>query len=139
YKERKWDTRRMLSSGGMPSSHSSTVQLLPRASIYKRVDVSLCGGLESMSIRRIQGIGYGVLEFLGVDMISTDILKNHKKTVKNGQARTRESEEYKKKPKESKPKPEKSNPVNMVNKKSTNKRQDPKCFTLVLQVSKVQK
>ncbi|GJU01876.1 hypothetical protein Tco_1112214 [Tanacetum coccineum] len=29
----------------------------------------------------------------------TDISKNHKKTVKNGQARTRESEEYKKKPK----------------------------------------
>ncbi|GJS69720.1 putative ribonuclease H-like domain-containing protein [Tanacetum coccineum] len=28
----------------------------------------------------------------------TDISKNHKKTVKNGQARTRESEEYKKKP-----------------------------------------
>ncbi|GJT88738.1 hypothetical protein Tco_1070455 [Tanacetum coccineum] len=26
-------------------------------------------------------------------------IKNHKKTVKNGQARTRESEEYKKKPK----------------------------------------
>ncbi|PWA38698.1 acid phosphatase/vanadium-dependent haloperoxidase-related protein [Artemisia annua] len=28
YKERKWDTRRMLSSGGMPSSHSSTVTAL---------------------------------------------------------------------------------------------------------------
>ncbi|GKD62986.1 hypothetical protein Tco_1305094, partial [Tanacetum coccineum] len=41
-------------------------------------------------------------------------VKNHKKTVKNGQARTQESEELKKKPKiqkeakDSKPKPEKS-------------------------------
>ncbi|GJV79896.1 reverse transcriptase domain-containing protein [Tanacetum coccineum] len=32
-------------------------------------------------------------------LISTDISKYHKKPVKNGQARTRESEEYKKKPK----------------------------------------
>ncbi|GJT81395.1 hypothetical protein Tco_1055737 [Tanacetum coccineum] len=56
-------------------------------------------------------------------------IKNHKKTVKNGQARTRESEEYKKEAKESKPKPEKSNPQsNPVNKKSTNKRQNPKTF-----------
>ncbi|GKC70294.1 hypothetical protein Tco_1116177, partial [Tanacetum coccineum] len=30
-------------------------------------------------------------------------IRNHKKTVKNGQARTRESEEYKKKPKNQKP------------------------------------
>ncbi|GJW40681.1 hypothetical protein Tco_0066526, partial [Tanacetum coccineum] len=37
-------------------------------------------------------------------------IKNHKKTVKNGQARTRELEEYKKGAKDSKPKPEKSNP-----------------------------
>ncbi|KAI7750041.1 hypothetical protein M8C21_024015 [Ambrosia artemisiifolia] len=28
YKEKKWDTRRMLSSGGMPSSHSATVTSL---------------------------------------------------------------------------------------------------------------
>ncbi|KAI3504410.1 hypothetical protein L2E82_46142 [Cichorium intybus] len=28
FKERKWDTRRMLSSGGMPSSHSATVTAL---------------------------------------------------------------------------------------------------------------
>ncbi|KAJ0751347.1 hypothetical protein HanLR1_Chr05g0192491 [Helianthus annuus] len=25
FKEREWDTRRMLTSGGMPSSHSATV------------------------------------------------------------------------------------------------------------------
>ncbi|GKA28696.1 hypothetical protein Tco_0714941 [Tanacetum coccineum] len=31
-------------------------------------------------------------------LISMDMSKNHKKTVKNGKARTRESEEYKKKP-----------------------------------------
>ncbi|GKC16438.1 putative ribonuclease H-like domain-containing protein, partial [Tanacetum coccineum] len=46
-------------------------------------------------------------------------IKDHKKIVKNGQARTRESEEYKKKAKDSKPKPEKSNPVKHW---STNKR-----------------
>ncbi|GJZ39721.1 reverse transcriptase domain-containing protein [Tanacetum coccineum] len=55
-----------------------------------------------------------------------NISKIIRKQSKNGQARTRESEEAK----ESKPKPEKSNPqsspVNMVNKKSTNKRQNPK-------------
>ncbi|KAF5807462.1 hypothetical protein HanXRQr2_Chr05g0234001 [Helianthus annuus] len=28
FKERKWDTRRMLTSGGMPSSHSATVTSL---------------------------------------------------------------------------------------------------------------
>ncbi|KAL8160075.1 hypothetical protein V2J09_001612 [Rumex salicifolius] len=28
YKEKRWDTKRMLSSGGMPSSHSSTVTAL---------------------------------------------------------------------------------------------------------------
>ncbi|XP_062017751.1 uncharacterized protein LOC133734128 isoform X2 [Rosa rugosa] len=28
YKEKRWDSRRMLSSGGMPSSHSSTVTAL---------------------------------------------------------------------------------------------------------------
>ncbi|GKF79420.1 hypothetical protein Tco_0234988, partial [Tanacetum coccineum] len=39
-------------------------------------------------------------------------IKNHKKTVKNGQARTRESEEYKKKPESQRPQ---SNLVNMVN------------------------
>ncbi|GKD58723.1 hypothetical protein Tco_1296232, partial [Tanacetum coccineum] len=37
-------------------------------------------------------------------------IKNHNKTVKNGQARTRESEEYKKEAKESKPKPGKVKP-----------------------------
>ncbi|GKE13000.1 hypothetical protein Tco_1416551, partial [Tanacetum coccineum] len=43
-------------------------------------------------------------------------IKNHKKTVKNGQARTRESEEYKKKPEKSSPQ---SNPVKMVKHWST--------------------
>ncbi|GJX58030.1 hypothetical protein Tco_0289420 [Tanacetum coccineum] len=37
-------------------------------------------------------------------------IKNHKKTVKNGQARARESEEYKKKPKNQSRSQEKSNP-----------------------------
>ncbi|GKD14462.1 hypothetical protein Tco_0193307, partial [Tanacetum coccineum] len=37
-------------------------------------------------------------------------IKNHKKTVKNGQARARESEEYKAEAKESKPKPGKVKP-----------------------------
>ncbi|GJR68847.1 hypothetical protein Tco_0014912 [Tanacetum coccineum] len=37
-------------------------------------------------------------------------IKNHKKTVKNGQARTRESEEYKRVIKSRKPKPEKPSP-----------------------------
>ncbi|GKF35419.1 hypothetical protein Tco_0108619, partial [Tanacetum coccineum] len=52
-------------------------------------------------------------------------IKNHKKTVKNGQARTRESEEYKKKPKNQKPEAEarkvkpQSNPVKMVKSWST--------------------
>ncbi|GJV68462.1 DNA-directed DNA polymerase [Tanacetum coccineum] len=35
-------------------------------------------------------------------------IRNHKKTIKNEQARTQESEEYKKKPKDQKPKPEMS-------------------------------
>ncbi|GJU91421.1 reverse transcriptase domain-containing protein [Tanacetum coccineum] len=39
---------------------------------------------------------------------SYEYIKNHKKTVKNGQARTRESEEYKEKPKIQKPNAEKS-------------------------------
>ncbi|GJU56926.1 hypothetical protein Tco_1234692 [Tanacetum coccineum] len=34
-----------------------------------------------------------------IDYGKNGYIKNHKKTVKNGQARTRESEEYKKKPK----------------------------------------
>ncbi|GJV39748.1 hypothetical protein Tco_1418188, partial [Tanacetum coccineum] len=41
-------------------------------------------------------------------------IKNHKKTVKNGQARTRESEEYKKEAKDSKPKPEKQTLVGHI-------------------------
>ncbi|GJY43157.1 hypothetical protein Tco_0431370, partial [Tanacetum coccineum] len=42
-------------------------------------------------------------------------IKNHKKTVKNGQARTRESEEYKKKPKNQSRSQKSQAPVNMVN------------------------
>ncbi|GJX55981.1 hypothetical protein Tco_0285878 [Tanacetum coccineum] len=40
-----------------------------------KIDVSLCGGLESVSIRRIQCIGYDVLEFLGVGT-TFDIFQN---------------------------------------------------------------
>ncbi|GJX45147.1 reverse transcriptase domain-containing protein [Tanacetum coccineum] len=47
-----------------------------------------------------------LLELLTVCKISR-IFRNYKKTVKNGQARTRESEEYQKDIKDSKPKPEK--------------------------------
>ncbi|GJT95563.1 hypothetical protein Tco_1091081 [Tanacetum coccineum] len=36
---------------------------------------------------------------MGVYTLRYGCIKDHKKTVKNGQARTRESEEYKKKPK----------------------------------------
>lgn len=31
YKEKRWDSKRMLSSGGMPSSHSATVTALAAA------------------------------------------------------------------------------------------------------------
>ncbi|GKF18504.1 hypothetical protein Tco_0063422 [Tanacetum coccineum] len=58
--------------------------------------------------------GFGCFDFWRYGYI-----KNHKKTVKNGQARTRESEEYKKKPKilsrSQKCQRPQSNPVNMVN------------------------
>ncbi|GJZ98849.1 hypothetical protein Tco_0671302 [Tanacetum coccineum] len=42
-------------------------------------------------------------------------IKNHKKTVKNGQARARESEENKKKPKNQSRSQKSQAPVNMVN------------------------
>ncbi|GJY03620.1 hypothetical protein Tco_0369560 [Tanacetum coccineum] len=51
---------------------------------------------------RFKGEGGGevmeLLEVLVVLVFRYGYIKNHKKTVKNGQARTRESEEYKKKP-----------------------------------------
>ncbi|GJR98401.1 RNA-directed DNA polymerase, eukaryota, reverse transcriptase zinc-binding domain protein [Tanacetum coccineum] len=47
-------------------------------------DVSLCGGLEVGLIWRIQGIGYGVLEFLGLGT-TFDIFKNiHVLYIENG-------------------------------------------------------
>ncbi|GJZ18125.1 hypothetical protein Tco_0554248 [Tanacetum coccineum] len=36
-----------------------------------------------------------IVDFLNAHPIKYGYIKNHKKTVKNGQARTRESEEYK--------------------------------------------
>ncbi|GKA64072.1 hypothetical protein Tco_0763678, partial [Tanacetum coccineum] len=57
----------------------------------------------------------GIITFLESVAFSMEVscskygyIKNHKKTFKNRQARTRESKEYKKEAKESKPKPEKS-------------------------------
>ncbi|GJZ67804.1 hypothetical protein Tco_0631044, partial [Tanacetum coccineum] len=72
-------------------------------------------------------------------------IKNHKKTVKNKQARTRESEEYKKKPKnksrkqsQEKSNPQ-SNPVNNGQQQSTIKRQNPQYSILTLKVSQKSK
>ncbi|GKB06910.1 reverse transcriptase domain-containing protein [Tanacetum coccineum] len=57
-------------------------------------------------------------------------IKNHKKTVKNGQARTRESEEYKKKPKNKsrKQSQEKSNPQSKWSNHGQQKSTRPKIF-----------
>ncbi|GKC40098.1 hypothetical protein Tco_1052482 [Tanacetum coccineum] len=63
-------------------------------------------------------------------------LENPKKTIKNGQARTRESEEYKAEARKVKPQsnPVKEKPI-MVNKSQ----QDPKYSTLVPQLSQKSK
>ncbi|GKC11956.1 reverse transcriptase domain-containing protein [Tanacetum coccineum] len=62
-------------------------------------------------------------------------IKNHKKTVKNGQARIRESEEYKKKPKNQSRSQKSQASVKSSQTKSTQKDKSSKCFTLVPQLS----
>ncbi|GKA71861.1 hypothetical protein Tco_0778077 [Tanacetum coccineum] len=56
------------------------------------------GGKDEAVIRVIPLFIMVVAEFMDVLFARYGYIKNHKKTIKNGQARTRESEEYKKKP-----------------------------------------
>ncbi|KAK9268472.1 hypothetical protein L1049_000223 [Liquidambar formosana] len=43
FKEKRWDTRRLLGSGGMPSSHSATVTALAVLLVYKKeLGISIC-------------------------------------------------------------------------------------------------
>ncbi|GKA80393.1 hypothetical protein Tco_0786989 [Tanacetum coccineum] len=81
--------------------------------------------------------GDGVVRIVAV--VAADkygYIKNHKKTVKNGQARTRESEEYKKKPKNLSLSQKQSKDGQT---KSTQKDKSSKYFTLVPQLSQKSK
>ncbi|GJX90256.1 hypothetical protein Tco_0343582 [Tanacetum coccineum] len=70
-------------------------------------------------------------------------IKNHKKTVKNGQARKRESEEYKAEARKVKPQSKSAkksqSQSKMVNLSQTQKDKSSKCFTLVPQLSQKSK
>ncbi|GJR47172.1 hypothetical protein Tco_1315275 [Tanacetum coccineum] len=79
-------------------NESSNVEIEPTNSMKPLMSGAVC----ALDVTSKERVGVGIFRY--------GYIKNHKKIVKNGQARTRESEEYKKKPKESKPKPEKSNP-----------------------------
>ncbi|GJW00032.1 hypothetical protein Tco_1555283 [Tanacetum coccineum] len=68
---------RILKDGGEGSS-SKEISLLPVIDPWVLVVLRVmcrCVGLESVSIRRIQGVGYGVLGFLGVGTMF-DIFQN---------------------------------------------------------------
>ncbi|GKE84048.1 hypothetical protein Tco_1557790 [Tanacetum coccineum] len=70
-------------------------------------------------------------------------IKNHKKTVKNGQARTRESEEYKAEARKVKPQSKSAkksqSQSKMVKLSQTQKDKSSKYFTLVPQLSQKSK
>ncbi|GKD17066.1 reverse transcriptase domain-containing protein [Tanacetum coccineum] len=102
----------------------ASINLLPH-SIYKKLGLEaltptrMTLELANRSITHPMGIAEDVVVrvdgFTFLAALWYRYMKNHKKTVKNGQARARESEENKKKPKNQSRSQKSQAPVNMVN------------------------